>query len=62
MKYHLKHYSVMTMIVRQKPTQEVLEQIYKAIQKNVSNQDCYYTDEEIKKLKQNEKNIFIKGE
>ena len=50
------------MIVRSKPTQEVLEHIYKTIQKNVSNQDCYYTDEEIKKLKQDEKNNFIKGD
>ena len=48
------------MIIRQKPTQEVLEHIYKAIQKNITNQDCYYTEEEIKKLKQNEKNNFIK--
>ena len=50
------------MIVRKQPTQEVLEHIYKTIQKNISNQECYYTEEEIKKLKQNEKNIFIKGE
>lgn len=50
------------MIVRKTPTQEVLEHIYKTIQKNVSNQDCYYTDEEIKKLKQDKKNNFIKGE
>ncbi len=50
------------MIIRQKPTQEVLEQIYKAIQKNIKNQECYYTDEEIKELKQNNNNNFIKGE
>ena len=50
------------MIIRQKPTQEVLEQIYNAIQKNISNQECYYTKEEIERLKQNEKNIFIIGE
>ena len=50
------------MIVRRKPTQEVLEQIYNAIQKNISNQECYYTNEELKKLKQDKNNIFIKGE
>lgn len=50
------------MVIRQKPTQEVLEQIYNAIQKNISNQECYYTDEEIKKMKQDKKNNFIKGE
>ena len=50
------------MIVRKKPTLEVLEHIYKTIQKNVSNQDCYYTEEEIEELKQNEKNNFIKGD
>lgn len=50
------------MIIRQKPTQEVLEHIYKAIQNNISNQECYYTDEKIKELKKDEKNIFIKGD
>ena len=50
------------MIVRGKPTQEILEHIYKTIQKNVKDQACYYTEEEIEKLKTNEKNIFIKGE
>lgn len=60
--YLLIIFSVATMIVRRKPTQEVLEQIYNAIQKNISNQECYYTNEEIKKLKQNEENIFIKGD
>ena len=50
------------MIVRKQPTQEVLEQIYKAIQKNITNQECYYTEEEIEKLKQNKKNKFLKGE
>ena len=50
------------MIVRRKPTQEILEQIYNAIQKNISNQECYYTNEEIKKLKQDKNNIFIKGD
>ena len=48
------------MIVRQKPTLETLEYIYKTIQKNITNQECYYTEEEIEELKLNEKNIFIK--
>ena len=50
------------MVIRQQPTQEVLEQIYNAIQKNITNQECYYTDDEIKKLKQDKRNNFIKGE
>ena len=50
------------MIIRQQPTQEVLEHIYNAIQKNISNQECYYTEEQIEKLKKDKKNIFIKGE
>lgn len=50
------------MIIRQQPTQEVLEQIYNAIQKNITNQECFYTDDEIKKLKQDKRNNFIKGE
>ena len=49
------------MIIRKTPTEEVLEHIYKTIQKNISNQDCYYSDEEIKKLKQNKQNKFIEG-
>ena len=50
------------MVIRQQPTQEVLEQIYNAIQKNITNQECFYTDDEIKKLKQDKRNNFIKGE
>lgn len=49
------------MIIRQKPTQEILEHIYKTIQKNINNQECYYTEEEIEKLKLNKNNNFIKG-
>ena len=48
------------MIVRAKPTQEILEHIYKTIQKNINNQECYYNEDEIKELKSNEKNIFLK--
>lgn len=55
-------YLVMTMIVRKQPTQEVLEHIYKTIQKNISNQECYYTEEEIKELKKDKQNNFFKGE
>lgn len=49
------------MIIRQEPTQEILEHIYKTIQKNITNQQCYYTEEEIEKLKLNNNNNFIKG-
>ena len=50
------------MIIRQVPTQEVLEHIYKTIQKNISKEECYYTEEEIEKLKQDKRNNFLKGE
>lgn len=50
------------MVIRKEPTQEILEHIYKTIQKNITNQQCYYTEEEIKKLKENQENKFIKGE
>ena len=47
------------MIIRKTPSKEVLEQIYKTIHKIIDNQECYYTPEQIKKLKENEENIFL---
>jgi len=47
------------MIIRKTPSKEVLEQIYKTIHKIIDNQECYYTPEQIEKLKANEENIFL---
>lgn len=47
------------MIVRKTPSKEVLEQIYNTIQRIIDNQECYYTPEQIEKLKKDKKNIFL---
>lgn len=47
------------MIIRKTPSKEVLDQIYKTIHKIIDNQECYYTPEQIEKLKKDEKNIFL---
>ena len=48
------------MVVRGNLTIEKLSYIYDTINKIVENDFCYYSDEEIGKLKENEKNVFIK--
>lgn len=47
------------MIIRKTPSKEVLEQIYKTIHKIIDNQECYYTPEQIEKLKASKENIFL---
>lgn len=47
------------MVIRDKPTQETLEQLYITIHNLINNQECYYTQEQIEKLKKNKKNIFL---
>lgn len=47
------------MVIRGKPTKENLENIYKTIHKLITNNECYYTSEQIKKLKLNEENVFL---
>lgn len=47
------------MVIRGKPTKEKLENIYQTIHKLINNQECYYTPEQIKKLKLNEENVFL---
>ena len=55
-------YSVLRMIIRKEPTKEVLEHIYKTIQANIREKDCYYTQDQIKELKDNQNNKFLKKE
>ena len=50
------------MIIRKEPTKEVLEHIYKTIQANIREKDCYYTQDQIKELKDNQNNKFLKKE
>lgn len=47
------------MIIRGKITKGKLEIIYKAIQDIIPEEHCYYTEEEIKKMKKDKNNIFI---
>lgn len=48
------------MIVRGNINIEKLNFLYDTINRIVEDDFCYYSDEEIEKLKENEKNIFIK--
>lgn len=48
------------MIIRGEITRDKLQHIYNTIQEVIQNQQCYYTKEEIEKLKQNKTNVFIK--
>lgn len=48
------------MIIRGEVTRDKLQHIYNTIQEVIQNQQCYYTKEEIEKLKQNKTNVFIK--
>lgn len=48
------------MIVRGNINIEKLNLLYDTINRIVENDFCYYSDKEVEKLKENEKNIFIK--
>ena len=48
------------MKIRGEVTRDKLQHIYNTIQEVIQNQQCYYTKEEIEKLKQNKTNVFIK--
>jgi len=47
------------MVIRGTITRGKLQHIYNTIQEVIKNQQCYYTKEEINKLKTDEKNVFI---
>ena len=48
------------MVVRGNLTIEKLSYIYDTINRIVDNDFCYYSDEEVEELKENEKVIFLK--
>jgi hypothetical protein len=48
------------MVVRGNLTIEKLNYIYDTINRIVENDFCYYSDKEVKELKEDEKNIFLK--
>lgn len=49
------------MVIRGQITVQKLENVYNTIRNIVRDKNCYYTEEEIKKLKEDSKNIFFKG-
>lgn len=50
------------MIIRGEMTKGKLEHIYKTIHNIIKENDCYYSQEEIKELKKDKQNIFIEKE
>jgi hypothetical protein len=48
------------MVIRGNLTIEKLYYIYDTINRIVENDFCYYSDEETEKLREDEKNIFLK--
>ena len=47
------------MVIRGKITKEKLELVYDTIGQVIKNEQCYYTKEEIEKLKKDDKNTFL---
>lgn len=50
------------MIIRSKPEKHTLTHIYTTINKIIKKEECYYTFEELKSLKEDKNNIFLKKE
>lgn len=50
----------MVEIVSSKPTANTLKNIYDVCNEIFKDKELFYTSEEVKKLKQNKENVFIK--
>lgn len=50
----------MVEIISSKPTKKVLKNIYDVCNEIFKDKELFYTSDEVKKLKQNKENIFIK--
>lgn len=48
------------MVLRGEITKEKLTNIYDTINRIINNKNCYYGDEEVKNIKKDKKNIFLK--
>lgn len=46
-------------VSRRTPTKEVLRNIYDVMNKNIKNPKCFYTSEEVKKLKKDKSNVWL---
>lgn len=50
----------MKIIINRKiPTKEVLQNVYDVMNKNVKNPKCFYTSDEVKKLKKDKTNVWL---
>lgn len=50
------------MIVREETNYRALKSIYDVLNEIIDNNNCFYTQNEVKELKENTQNKFIRGE
>ena len=46
-------------VSRKTPTKEVLQNIYDVMNKYIKNEKCFYTSDEVKKLKKDKTNVWL---
>lgn len=46
-------------VSRRTPTKEVLRHVYDVMNKNIKNPDCFYTSDQVKKLKRDKCNVWL---
>lgn len=50
----------MKIIVKRKPpTKETLQHVYDVINKNIKNQNCFYTKDQVKGLKKDKSTVWL---
>ena len=57
--YFIEVINMKITVIRNTPTREVLHHIYDVMNKNIKNPKCFYTPEEVKKLKKDKTNIWL---
>lgn len=57
---YLTEVMFMKIIINRKiPTKEVLQNVYDVMNKNIKNPKCFYTSDEVKKLKKDKTNVWL---
>lgn len=46
-------------VTRKTPTKDVLKNVYDVMNKNIKNPKCFYTSDQLKKLKTNKDNVWL---
>lgn len=46
-------------VIRKTPTKEVLQNIYDVMNRNIKNPKCFYTSDQVKKLKRDKTNTWL---